>query len=154
MATPTNTLSPRQRAFIDEMKERLIAALGDRLVALVRHGPSTWGDAVEGELNLLVVLADVELSTLARLAGPLKYWRRRGLPTPRLVTPALVAAAGDVFPLELGDLAVHGDVLIGDNPAARVPIDDEHVRVQCERCLLYTSPSPRDRQKSRMPSSA
>ena len=25
---------------------------------------------------------------------------------------------------------------------------------QCEVCLLYTSPSPRDRQKSRMPSSA
>ena len=24
----------------------------------------------------------------------------------------------------------------------------------CEACLLYTSPSPRDRQKSRMPSSA
>ena len=30
--------------------------------------------------------------------------------------------------------------------AARVPI--------IEVCLLYTSPSPRDRQKSRMPSSA
>ena len=26
--------------------------------------------------------------------------------------------------------------------------------VQFESCLLYTSPSPRDRQKSRMPSSA
>ena len=25
---------------------------------------------------------------------------------------------------------------------------------QCRNCLLYTSPSPRDRQKSRMPSSA
>ena len=25
---------------------------------------------------------------------------------------------------------------------------------QCKLCLLYTSPSPRDRQKSRMPSSA
>ena len=25
---------------------------------------------------------------------------------------------------------------------------------QCQDCLLYTSPSPRDRQKSRMPSSA
>ena len=24
----------------------------------------------------------------------------------------------------------------------------------CKACLLYTSPSPRDRQKSRMPSSA
>ena len=27
-------------------------------------------------------------------------------------------------------------------------------RPQAKRCLLYTSPSPRDRQKSRMPSSA
>ena len=32
---------------------------------------------------------------------------------------------------------------------------DERVRIlPCRTCLLYTSPSPRDRQKSRMPSSA
>ena len=31
---------------------------------------------------------------------------------------------------------------------------DANVGVRLERCLLYTSPSPRDRQKSRMPSSA
>ena len=29
-----------------------------------------------------------------------------------------------------------------------------HIGVEYELCLLYTSPSPRDRQKSRMPSSA
>ena len=29
-----------------------------------------------------------------------------------------------------------------------------HSMVMSKRCLLYTSPSPRDRQKSRMPSSA
>ena len=29
-----------------------------------------------------------------------------------------------------------------------------HYSVGYEACLLYTSPSPRDRQKSRMPSSA
>ena len=28
------------------------------------------------------------------------------------------------------------------------------VQTQAQPCLLYTSPSPRDRQKSRMPSSA
>ena len=34
--------------------------------------------------------------------------------------------------------------------------EDTHqaLRAQCGDCLLYTSPSPRDRQKSRMPSSA
>ena len=41
----------------------------------------------------------------------------------------------------------------GDGPVLVVKIDDTpeaHPQV----CLLYTSPSPRDRQKSRMPSSA
>ena len=32
--------------------------------------------------------------------------------------------------------------------------DDEFEEEEFEDCLLYTSPSPRDRQKSRMPSSA
>ena len=31
---------------------------------------------------------------------------------------------------------------------------DDRERIVAETCLLYTSPSPRDRQKSRMPSSA
>ena len=30
----------------------------------------------------------------------------------------------------------------------------ETIKEQSKTCLLYTSPSPRDRQKSRMPSSA
>ena len=33
-------------------------------------------------------------------------------------------------------------------------VDDIFIAKQCMICLLYTSPSPRDRQKSRMPSSA
>ena len=40
----------------------------------------------------------------------------------------------------------------------RAPVETESGEVAFEvdfiRCLLYTSPSPRDRQKSRMPSSA
>ena len=35
-----------------------------------------------------------------------------------------------------------------------VAIDAKKVSAESETCLLYTSPSPRDRQKSRMPSSA
>ena len=34
-------------------------------------------------------------------------------------------------------------------------LDEESIKIpQLHSCLLYTSPSPRDRQKSRMPSSA
>ena len=34
------------------------------------------------------------------------------------------------------------------------PKEEEQEALQYYSCLLYTSPSPRDRQKSRMPSSA
>ena len=33
-------------------------------------------------------------------------------------------------------------------------MDDSAITEKLSTCLLYTSPSPRDRQKSRMPSSA
>ena len=38
-------------------------------------------------------------------------------------------------------------------PAAEAEVVTKSM-VDANRCLLYTSPSPRDRQKSRMPSSA
>ena len=40
------------------------------------------------------------------------------------------------------------------NPGVAVRFDTSSRLVDLMRCLLYTSPSPRDRQKSRMPSSA
>ena len=61
-------------------------------------------------------------------------------------------------------IADDGTVILNDHP-----VDDDYhtqlwdqldavrsrgVRVLAMVCLLYTSPSPRDRQKSRMPSSA
>ena len=56
------------------------------------------------------------------------------------------------------------DFSIADKPAPSPSKDynelrnayfgDLHVHTRYSFCLLYTSPSPRDRQKSRMPSSA
>ena len=44
---------------------------------------------------------------------------------------------------------VGGVILFARNISSR-----DQVQELCGACLLYTSPSPRDRQKSRMPSSA
>ena len=52
--------------------------------------------------------------------------------------------------------AHHVVVVVGDPAIQRIAVDLE-VALQANgvcSCLLYTSPSPRDRQKSRMPSSA
>ena len=42
----------------------------------------------------------------------------------------------------------------GDRTIVRAAADVAHFTAVAGVCLLYTSPSPRDRQKSRMPSSA
>ena len=65
------------------------------------------------------------------------------------------SAASDVYKRQVDDaqvdLVAHIDleqgVLERLDRAGHVALDDE-------RCLLYTSPSPRDRTRSRMPSSA
>ena len=38
--------------------------------------------------------------------------------------------------------------------SSMLTFDKEDGKTMCLSCLLYTSPSPRDREKSRMPSSA
>ena len=57
-----------------------------------------------------------------------------------------------------GEIEVPRQARIGgvaqEAPASDVSLLDTVLAADIERCLLYTSPSPRDRQKSRMPSSA
>ena len=54
----------------------------------------------------------------------------------------LVAYAQDVYTVQAGDNLY------------RIAMDNGTTEAYLMACLLYTSPSPRDRQKSRMPSSA
>ena len=63
-----------------------------------------------------------------------------------------VLRAGDIVNI---DITVIKDTWHGDT-SRMFYVGEPTVQAKrlCESCLLYTSPSPRDRQKSRMPSSA
>ena len=65
------------------------------------------------------------------------------------------SAASDVYKRQadgLGDDVGQGGVLQLDEAARGDPVGD--IGEPLRPCLLYTSPSPRDRTRSRMPSSA
>ena len=47
-----------------------------------------------------------------------------------------------------------GDTVIEGTPERVVVLDSPHLDALVALCLLYTSPSPRDKRQSRMPSSA
>ena len=100
--------------------------------------------------------ADVPIRTLWNILGELKKlglvdqkknfwtWRRDEKPwkNSSFMYDIAIKHAKDLLP---GFLA-----LIADPPQSRYHFTgDNHIS-----CLLYTSPSPRDRQRSRMPSSA
>lgn len=140
----------------------LVAALGDRAVAVVVYGPAARDEEIagDGELNVLVVLADLELSTLAAAGPALARWLKRGLSHPRLVTPETLAAAADVFPIELAEIVERHVVVHGHFPVADLPeVDEEHLRLQCERELreklmrleeAYAASGDRERELRRL----
>ena len=55
-----------------------------------------------------------------------------------------------------GVFLIHAPIKIRKEDCKRLKINEEFTTgaIIGKACLLYTSPSPRDRQKSRMPSSA
>ena len=75
----------------------------------------------------------------------------RGLCGPNHANLALIEEAFGVY-IEAPGASVH---INGDAPSrARAGELVKEIYQRLERCLLYTSPSPRDRTRSRMPSSA
>ena len=93
------------------------------------------------ELRKSEGLSTVEMANLVGVSRATLRAVEAGDPTPSMGTYLRVMSALGI----VGDLALLADDVMRpatSNTAA------------AEACLLYTSPSPRDRQKSRMPSSA
>jgi hypothetical protein len=127
-----------QHAAIAELIKGLEGAVGKTLRSVVLYGPAVRGEVANGsgELHILVVLSDLKLETLEAAGAPLARWVKRGLPMPRLFSPATLRDAADVFPIELGDIAERHMLLHGDEPLPSMPaLEREHLRLQCEREL-------------------
>ena len=109
----------------------------------------------------------IEITKIYSISGLLKdegLVKRRPFRSPHHTSSDVALIGGGRIP-KPGEvsLAHHGVLFLDELPefprkvleVLRQPIEDGEVTVsRVNACLLYTSPSPRDRQKSRMPSSA
>ena len=77
---------------------------------------------------------------------------RIALASPELVSSLVLSGSSGLYEHMVDRLPVRPDAIFVREHMGRVFYDDKYVTA--DSCLLYTSPSPRDRQKSRMPSSA
>jgi predicted nucleotidyltransferase len=126
-----------ENAALRKMVRSLAESLGDRLGSVVLYGSAARGDfqKATSDFNLLVVLENLNPSTLEALSPIVSRWRRQGQPFPRLFSPQLISDSADVFPIEFLDIRSHHVVLHGDDPFAEMAIHRDHLRLQCEREL-------------------
>ncbi len=122
---------------LDRMVENLSASLGDRLHGVVLYGSAARGDyqKASSDLNILVILVDLEPATLAALEPAFTKWSRQGQPPPRIFSPAMIADAADVFPVEFLDIRDHHVLLKGSDPFGNLAIGLDSLRLQCEKEL-------------------
>jgi hypothetical protein len=64
-----------------------------------------------------------------------RWWLGKKKPYPRILSPAVIRDAADVFPIEFLDITRHHQVLHGDDPFTRLDVRTDHLRLQCEREL-------------------
>ena len=133
MGTTESASNPAMSQLIEELE----SALGEDLMSVVLYGSAARGDYEEAtsDLNVIVVCRDLGPPTLDRLAAPFHQWSRHGHPSPRLLSPSLIADAADVFPIEFLDLRDGRRVLYGADPFASLEVHTQHLRHQCEREL-------------------
>lgn len=126
-----------RETLVNEMVSRLTKAASARLTSIVLYGPEAHGDAYRelGQVNLMIVLADLEPDTLRPLGDPVRWWLGKGQPWPRLFSPELIRDSIDVYPIEFLDIARHHRVLHGSDPLGSITADAAHLRIQCEREL-------------------
>ena len=107
-----------------QLEERLHEIQAEEAGSVAGDGPEYFGRAAEG------------------VAQPV----RRGIQTPKVDhKPKLAVGLGDKEPVR----APGCPVILGEAEKLNLPAKEREID-----CLLYTSPSPRDKRQSRMPSSA
>ncbi len=124
---------PTLKKILTDLEE----SVGDRLHSVVLYGSTARGDyeKATSDLNLIVVLENLDPSTLEALEPAFTHWRKANQPVPRIFSPTLIAESADVFPIEFFDISRRRIVLQGKDPFDELEIHVNHLRHQCEREL-------------------
>ena len=132
---------PKAPQTADEVLPKVVKDLqdvfGPELVSVVLYGSAAGDEYRPGlsDMNLLVVISESGLSSMARLAPAYQSWRKLRVAPPMVVTPAEIESSLDAFPLEFLNMKLRYKMAFGLDPLAEVSVDPADLRLQCEREL-------------------
>jgi predicted nucleotidyltransferase len=120
-----------------EFKEKLQAAAGKNLKAIVLFGSAARGEyhQAHSDLNLLLLLDRAGADDLRALHPAVAWWERKKLPAPQVFTLEELRASADIFAIELLDMKAHHRMIYGEDFFAQLDVPMQLHRLQVEREL-------------------
>lgn len=141
-------LAANASATVKEMPAGLASGLGEKLrqygeiVAELAGtnlaGLTAYGDGLDGKIDSVasvLVVRQVDLAQLRLIAERGPTLGKLGVTAPVVMTPAYIGKSMDTFPLELMEVHQKHVTVVGEDHFSTLAIEDEHLRLQCEREL-------------------
>ena len=125
----------------EAISEKLVAdyrqVFGDNLVAVIMYGSAVTSEYCPGksDINLVVVLDDDSVSEIGKSVPIIHTWSKRRVAIPFFMSRTFIASALDVYPVEFLDIRTNYRVLFGEDVFASLTLDNNNLRLQCEREL-------------------
>jgi hypothetical protein len=119
---------------LDELVTQLRAAYGERLNSVVLFGSAAAGEHIpkRSDYNVLLLLNEIDASTLASASAVARAWSDAGNPPPMTMTVDEWRGSADVFPMEYADILDRHRVLYGTPPFDGVSVSMNDLRLQLE----------------------
>jgi predicted nucleotidyltransferase len=120
-----------------QLVEKMRAALGDRLVAVILYGSGASSEhhGKFSDLNVLWVTTTVTPRELADAGPVVRWWTGEGNPSPLMLSHEEVRGSTDVFPIEFHDMLEQRRVLFGEDVIKGLEIERTFYRAQVEHDL-------------------
>lgn len=133
---PEQVLTRKIKGLTENFIDNLINIYGDVLISVVIYGSAASGEFSDkcSNINLLVVLKDTGLKTLAKAASLVNKYRFRNI-QPVFLSQEYISNSCDVFPIEFIDMQENHLTLYGNDVLKGIAIDLKNLRFQCEQEL-------------------
>lgn len=117
--------------------EKLTAQIGENLESITVVGSSLTEDfnAGKSDINTVLVVKKLGMDCLKPLGGMIKSISKKKLAAPLLMTGSYIERSRDVFGIELLDLQLIHETILGNDPFEKLNFEKGDVRLQCEREL-------------------
>jgi predicted nucleotidyltransferase len=114
-----------------------LKVFGRELVSLILYGSAAGGSYIKGksDINLLLVLTPEGIDKLADAFATIKYWKKRSVALPLVMTKAFINSSLDCYPIEFLNMKNNHILIYGENLLEQIDVSPENLRLQIEREL-------------------